>query len=250
MALTEIIDVPSPNHGPRRRAAEPDMVVLHYTGMATGAAAVERLCDPIAEVSAHYVLDIDGSVLRLVAEDRRAWHAGAARWGSVEDVNSHSIGIEIVNPGHFGGYPPFPEPQMVALEQVLSGVLERWTIPPERVVSHACVAPARKIDPGEKLDWRRLTGGGLAIWLDPPVAVALEAPNAVRFAKAAARIGYDTDVPCDAQDWNEAVRQVWAAAAMRFLREKPGSAPSAAGIVHLEAIAARWPVVDPTPLWA
>ena len=145
------------------------MVVLHYTGMETAEAALARLCDPQAEVSAHYLIAEHGAVTRMVAEDMRAWHAGLSRWGTITDVNSHSIGIELVNPGHHLGYPPFPEPQMAALEALLSAILDRWDIPPERVVGHEHVAPVRKIDPGEKFDWARLARQNLAAWpiVDP-----------------------------------------------------------------------------------
>lgn len=164
-----IIERPSPNFTERRGTDRPDMVVLHYTGMQSAAAAVDRLCDPGPEVSAHYLIAEDGSVTRMVAEEMRAWHAGASRWGAVTDVNSHSIGIELANPGHHLGYPPFPEPQMAALERLLAGVLARWQIDPARVVGHEHVAPGRKIDPGEKFDWLRLARQGLARWpiVDP-----------------------------------------------------------------------------------
>jgi N-acetylmuramoyl-L-alanine amidase len=165
----QVIEHASPNFTERRGIDHPDMVVLHYTGMKSAEAALERLCDPVPDVSAHYLIAEDGRVWRLVAEEMRAWHAGASRWGAIEDVNSHSIGVEIANPGHHLGYPPFPEPQMAALEWLLTGVLERWRIPPERVVGHEHVAPGRKIDPGEKFDWARLARKGLAVWpiVDP-----------------------------------------------------------------------------------
>ncbi len=172
--LPEIVAHPSPNHGDRRGGVRPDMVVLHYTGMATVEAALARLCDPVAEVSAHYLIAEDGRCWRLVEEGRRAWHAGVSSWGAVSDVNSHSIGIELANPGHHHGYPPFPEPQMAVLEHLLAGILSRWEIRPGRVVGHSDVAPGRKIDPGEKFDWRRLARQGLAVWpiVDPAVAEA------------------------------------------------------------------------------
>lgn len=140
------------------------MVVLHYTGMETAQAALERLCDPAAEVSAHYLITEKGELFQLVAEDQRAWHAGVSRWGEVVDVNSHSIGIELVNMGHHLGYSPFPHPQMLCLERLLRGILDRWQITPERVVGHEHVAPGRKIDPGEKFDWALLARLGLAKW--------------------------------------------------------------------------------------
>jgi N-acetylmuramoyl-L-alanine amidase len=138
----------------------PSLIVLHYTGMATCAEARARLCDPLAEVSAHWLISEAGVVEALVDEALRAWHAGAGSWAGVEDVNSHSIGIELANPGD----QPFPEAQMAALERLLSEVMARWQIAPHRVIAHSDMAPARKRDPGSKFDWRRLALGGLAVW--------------------------------------------------------------------------------------
>ncbi len=151
----------SPNHD-ARRLGPPDMVVIHYTGMKTAEAARERLCDPAAKVSAHWLIDLDGRAEQLVDEGRRAWHAGVSSWGGESDVNSRSIGIELVNLGHEHGYHPFPEPQMRALEALLRAILARWPVRPENVVGHEEVAPGRKIDPGPKFDWARLARQGLA----------------------------------------------------------------------------------------
>lgn len=235
-----IEDCPSPNFGPRRDGARADMVVLHYTGMESAEAARERLCDPLAEVSAHYLIRSDGHIWRLVDEGMRAWHAGAASWGGVGDVNSRSIGIEIANPGHELGYPPFPEAQMQALETLLAGILPRHAIPPERVVGHACVSPGRKRDPGEKFDWRRLALGGLSVWLDPEAAedAALDAaPGAARFQAAARRFGYGAP---ETGDWCAGTADLWQAYAMRFLTSDL-AAPTARGVAHLERLAGRWP---------
>lgn len=152
--------LPSPNHGVRRGTQRPDLIVLHYTGMADAASARTRLCDPAAEVSAHWLLLEDGTAEALVAEDRRAWHAGAGSWHGREDVNSHSIGIEIVNPGDR----PFPAAQMAGLERLVRGIMDRWGIGPEGVIGHSDMAPGRKIDPGPRFDWRRLARAGLALW--------------------------------------------------------------------------------------
>lgn len=141
----------------------PDLVVIHYTAMPSVAEARARLCDPAAEVSAHWLLAEDGSSEQLVDEGLRAWHAGAGAWGSVSDVNSRSIGIELVNPGDA----PFPEPQMRALERLLGDILARWDILPERVIGHSDMAPGRKRDPGPRFDWRRLALGGLSVWPGP-----------------------------------------------------------------------------------
>jgi len=231
------VEHPSPNFGPRRGGARPDMVVLHYTGMADAGAAIARLADLASEVSSHYVVCEDGAVLRMVAEAERAWHAGAARWGRVEDVNSHSIGIELVNPGHELGYPPFPEPQMAALEALLDDILGRWGIAPERVVGHACVAPGRKRDPGEKLDWRRLARHGLSVWLDAETEAA-GAAEAGAFKRAAAAFGYP--VPRNGE-WCPETLAVWRAFTMRFLPGLCGAEPFAGGVRHLERLAAAWP---------
>jgi N-acetylmuramoyl-L-alanine amidase len=134
--------------------------VIHYTALATCAEARARLCDPAAEVSAHWLIDADGTAEQLVDEEMRAWHAGAGAWGAVTDVNSRSIGIELANPGDA----PFPEAQMAALEGLVAGIAGRWQVPPERVIAHSDMAPGRKCDPGPRFDWRRLALRGLAVW--------------------------------------------------------------------------------------
>lgn len=166
----KIIDFPSPNHDARAAGAPIDMLVLHYTGMPTGADALARLVDPTAKVSAHYLIEEDGCVFRLVPERRRAWHAGIAYWRGVRDVNSRSIGIELVNPGHEFGYRDFPEAQMQALEDLATELVLRHAIPAMNVVGHSDVAPQRKRDPGERFDWRRLARTGIGVWPadDPP----------------------------------------------------------------------------------
>lgn len=167
MSGFRLIDLPSPNHGPRRAGAAIDMLVLHYTGMRTAEEALERLCDPAAEVSAHYVIDEDGTLYRLVREDRRAWHAGRSFWRGERDINSRSIGIELVNPGHAFGYRPFPEAQMATLESLAAELVAHYHIPPLHVLGHSDVAPARKEDPGELFDWARLARAGIGAWPEP-----------------------------------------------------------------------------------
>jgi len=159
-----IIEQPSPNHDARPDGVAIDMLLLHYTGMRSGAEALARMCDPAAEVSAHYCIEEDGSVLRLVPEARRAWHAGASAWAGVERVNACSIGIELVNPGHDWGYRPFPEPQMQSLIALAKDILARHSIPPARVLGHSDVAPQRKEDPGELFDWALLAAEGIGLW--------------------------------------------------------------------------------------
>jgi N-acetylmuramoyl-L-alanine amidase len=178
-----IIDSPSPNFDARDCGIS--MVVLHYTGMRDAESAIARLRDPEARVSCHYLIDEDGRVLRMVAEENRAWHAGLSYWRGVHGVNACSIGIEIVNPGHEFGYRPFTVRQMEALLPLLAGIVERHGVVPANVVGHSDVAPARKQDPGELFDWARLARHGLAIarptrglvdphWTDGGFLLALE----------------------------------------------------------------------------
>jgi len=148
--------LPSPNHGERLGVERPDMLLLHYTGMESTAQAVEWLRAPERQVSAHYVVFEDGQIAQLVPEARRAWHAGAAFWAGATDINSRSIGIEIANPGHDFGYPPFPAIQVEAVTALAKDILSRHPIPPDRVLAHSDVAPARKTDPGEKFPWEVL----------------------------------------------------------------------------------------------
>jgi N-acetylmuramoyl-L-alanine amidase len=158
-------DAPSPNFDARR--APPDMLVLHYTGMQTGEAALTRLRDPNAEVSAHYLVTEDGGIVRLVDEARRAWHAGRGSWQGETDCNAASIGIEIVNPGHEFGYRDFPDPQVDAVISLISDIRTRWTIPDARIIGHSDLAPERKQDPGERFPWKRLAAVGHGLWFEP-----------------------------------------------------------------------------------
>jgi N-acetylmuramoyl-L-alanine amidase len=158
-------DAPSPNFDARR--ALPDMLVLHYTGMPTADEAVARLRDPEAKVSAHYVVDEDGSILRLVPEERRAWHAGRGAWMGETDVNGASIGIEIVNPGHEFGYRAFPDAQVAAVIALVADIRSRWSIPDARIIAHSDMAPERKQDPGELFPWKALAEAGHGLWFEP-----------------------------------------------------------------------------------
>lgn len=163
------------------------MLVIHYTGMRSAAAAIERLCDPTAKVSAHYLIDEDGSVVTLVPEVRRAWHAGVSWWRGRANLNDVSIGIELVNPGHEWGYRPFPEPQMATLVELSLGIVRRWSIPSARVLGHSDIAPARKDDPGELFDWPLLAAASLGRW---PSGALPCPPDQVLAAAALAGIGY------------------------------------------------------------
>jgi N-acetylmuramoyl-L-alanine amidase len=158
---------PSPNHGVRADGMRPDMIVLHYTGMIDTAAALERLCSPSSQVSAHYLVLEDGRVIQMVPENRRAWHAGVSSWAGQTDINSCSIGIEIANPGHEFSYPDFPKRQIAAVTALCRGIQTRYTIAPARVLAHSDVAPSRKDDPGEKFPWATLWDSGVGHWIEP-----------------------------------------------------------------------------------
>ena len=166
----------SPNHGARKGAGfadgdrPPDSIILHYTGMGSAEGALKWLCNPVSEVSCHYFVFEDGRTLQLVPETRRAWHAGRGLWKGESDMNSASIGIEIVNPGHDGGYPDFPPAQIEAVIALVADVMRRWSMPPERLLAHSDIAPRRKADPGEKFPWPALAAVGLGHWV-PPAAI-------------------------------------------------------------------------------
>jgi N-acetylmuramoyl-L-alanine amidase len=164
MSSATLQERPSPNFDERRCRKPVDLVLLHYTGMPSAEAALQRLTDPAAKVSAHYVLDEDGTLTRLVAEEARAWHAGVAFWRGVRDVNARSIGIELVNPGHEFGYRPFPEAQITALLDLLTAIKLRHGIPASGFIGHSDVAPQRKEDPGELFPWARLAAAGFGLW--------------------------------------------------------------------------------------
>jgi N-acetylmuramoyl-L-alanine amidase len=158
----------SPNHDCRKGQTAPDLVIMHYTGMTDGLAALRRLCDPAPpRVSAHYVVFEDGEIVQCVAEERRAWHAGMGTWEGRGDINSRSIGIEIVNPGHEFGYRPFPDAQIDAVIALGRDIAARHRIAPRHVLAHSDIAPGRKQDPGEQFPWERLAGEGLGLWVPP-----------------------------------------------------------------------------------
>jgi N-acetylmuramoyl-L-alanine amidase len=159
--------VASPNFGERRGGMRPNAIILHYTGMPTAEGALKLLVDPAAEVSAHYFVQEDGEILQLLPESARAWHAGTGFWKGETDMNSASIGIEIVNPGHDGGCPPFPDPQIEAVIALSRDITARSSVRPERVLAHSDVAPTRKRDPGEAFPWARLHAAGVGHWVEP-----------------------------------------------------------------------------------
>jgi N-acetylmuramoyl-L-alanine amidase len=190
-----ILDRPSPNHNERGGPVE--LLILHYTGMQSAETALERLCDPAAKVSAHYLIDEAGQIYALVDEDRRAWHAGQGFWRGITDINGASIGIELANPGHEWGYRPFPPPQMTALIDLAQGIVARHAIRPRDVIGHSDIAPARKEDPGELFDWAGLAAHGLGLYphaFDGDDAPLLkpgdEGPEVATLQRDLARYGY------------------------------------------------------------
>lgn len=193
---------PSPNIEPRKDGVTPSILVLHYTGLPTVARALDVLSRPDCKVSCHYVIDEGGRVLQMVAEDKRAWHAGVSYWAGECDINSASVGIEIQNPGHMLGYPDFPPQQMAAVAALSRDIIGRHAIRPERVLAHSDVAPGRKIDPGEKFDWAWLASQGVGKWVTPApldqddagVAAAAAASDAALARSLLHAYGYKIDL--------------------------------------------------------
>jgi N-acetylmuramoyl-L-alanine amidase len=222
----------SPNADDRPVGCAIDTLILHYTGMPTGAAALDRLCDPGAKVSAHYLIDEDGSVVQLVAEERRAWHAGVSNWQGRARVNDCSIGIELVNPGHEWGYRPFTEAQYVATIALCRTILARWPIPPHRVLAHSDVAPARKQDPGELFDWARLADAGIGLW---PQDGAGPPRTTGQLQADLARFGYG--VPPSGR-LDEMTRQVIAAFQRHFRSARVDGAPDPQTLARLDGLLA------------
>ena len=187
-----VVDLPSPNQDDRPAGVPVDTLVLHYTDMESGEAAIARLRDPVARVSSHYVVEENGTVFRLVPEERRAFHAGVSGWRGHELLNGRSIGIEVVNPGHSCGYRPFPMLQMASLCDLCLEILARWPIPARNVVAHSDVSPDRKRDPGELFDWQGLAANGVGLWPEGVDGTGQdEVPDGGRRAAALLRaIGY------------------------------------------------------------
>ena len=187
-----IIEAPSPNLDERPGATPIDMLVMHYTGMETAAEALARLCDPESKVSAHYLIDEDGAVYRLVPERLRAWHAGVSAWRGWTDINARSIGIELVNPGHVFGYRAFPDAQMAATVELSQEIVARHAIPARNVVAHSDVAPGRKMDPGELFDWTQLAAAGVGLW-PKDSQICIMDPDVI--ADMLAKVGYEMSDP-------------------------------------------------------
>ena len=233
----------SPNHGERKLDAKPDMIVLHYTGMADAAAALSKLCSAGSEVSAHYVVMEDGYIVQCVPEARRAWHAGSAAWEGKSDINSCSIGIEIANPGHSHGYPDFPKRQIAAVTTLCRSIFTRHRIPAWRVLGHSDVAPSRKQDPGEKFPWRVLHDAGIGIWVKPaPItptgavfAFGANDPAIADIKAQLARYGYDVAA---SGDFDGATRDVIAAFQRHFRPARVDGVADASTIVTIKAVVA------------
>ncbi len=186
----KLIETPSPNFDERPQGLPIDMLVLHYTGMKSKDEALQRLCDPAAKVSAHYLIGEDGFIHRLVLEEKRAWHAGVSSWRGHSDVNARSVGVELVNPGHEFGYRDFPKAQMDALIDLSKQILSSHPIAPRNVVGHADIAPTRKQDPGELFDWQSLAKEGVGLW-----PWAFSPGQAVHAIPHLSHYGYDISDP-------------------------------------------------------
>ncbi|MCJ7599128.1 MAG: N-acetylmuramoyl-L-alanine amidase [Methyloceanibacter sp.] len=191
----------SPNREARVGGRMPDMLVLHYTGMESSDAALDWLTRDEAKVSAHYLVDEEGRIAQIVAEQERAWHAGQSQWAGEIDLNSCSIGIEIHTPGHDFDYPDFTETQMQAVEALCLDILGRYPIPPHRVLAHSDIAAGRKRDPGEKFDWERLARAGIGLWVEPAdiagdegLGTGDEGASVAELQKALLEYGYGVEV--------------------------------------------------------
>ena len=227
-----IRDLPSPNQDDRPAGVPVDTLILHYTDMESGEAAIARLRDPLAKVSSHYVVEEDGRVFRLVPEARRAFHAGVSHWRGHDLLNGRSIGIEVVNPGHSCGYRPFPALQMAVVADLCLEILSRHPIPARNVVAHSDVAPDRKRDPGELFDWQGLASVGVGLWPEgvpgddlSPVPGGME-----RAAGLLRRIGYPVD-PARPETALIAFQRHWRA-------EECGGRADAGTLARLAAVAA------------
>lgn len=190
MTPLPLLQAPSPNFDTRKGGKKPTLIILHYTGMPDDADARQRLTDPASKVSAHYVVERGGQAWQLVAESERAWHAGVGAWGEETDINSASIGIELVNRGHQWGYQTFPQAQIDAVIALLRAIQKRHAIPAPNILGHSDIAPQRKEDPGEFFPWPTLAQAGLGLW--PAPAAADDRPMDYGTARRLLRcIGYD-----------------------------------------------------------
>jgi N-acetylmuramoyl-L-alanine amidase len=192
MRYVPLTPSPSPNFNDRADGTAPSVLVLHYTDLPDAEASRQWMCNPEKKVSSHYLVDLDGSVIQLVDEDKRAWHAGQSYWRGMTDLNTHSIGIEIQNTGHSLGYVPFPDVQIGGVIALCRDILTRQSIPARNIVAHSDIAPARKQDPGHLFPWAMLAAAGIGLWPQEKVSGFLT-PQA--FMAGLAHIGYDPSLP-------------------------------------------------------
>ena len=237
---------PSPNREPRPDGGTIDILLIHYTGMRSTAAALDRLTDPGAKVSCHYLIDEDGAIYALVPEAARAWHAGAAFWAGERDINSRSVGIELANPGHEFGYRAFPRAQMEALVALSRDILRRHPIPPERVLGHSDVAPARKQDPGELFDWHYLARAGIGLWpfADGTPRSQPDDRGPAAFQRDLARFGYGLEATGDV---DQATRIVTAAFQRHFRQHRVDGVADTETRTRLKTILASIGQGEPGP---
>lgn len=241
--------IPSPNFGERNKGLVPDMIVLHYTGMPDAEGAITRLCSDGTDVSAHYIVLEDGRIVQTVQEAKRAWHAGASFWAGEDDINSCSIGIEIINRGHDWGYPDFPSRQIAAVTTLCRGILLRHNMPTHRVLGHSDVAPSRKKDPGEKFPWHQLAGSGVGHWVHPaPVAhgdglrSGAKGDEVLALQQALARYGYGIAVN---GDYDTATAEVVAAFQRHFRPARVDGVADRSTLETLQALLASLPGDSP-----
>jgi N-acetylmuramoyl-L-alanine amidase len=241
------VERPSPNFN--ARAADVRHVVVHYTGMKSRDEALERLCDPAANVSAHYLIDQDGTVFRLVPEEHRAWHAGVSYWHGVRDINSASVGIELCNPGHDWGYRSFSAAQLAALKDLLRGIFARHRLSPAALLGHSDIAPSRKIDPGELFPWRDFASDGFGLWPADTKPVAGHADLTGAFRRLS-EIGYAVPTTpeegSDILDVKSAATDVIKAFQRRYLPEQVDGHLDTVTAARIAAVAVAHALHRPT----
>jgi N-acetylmuramoyl-L-alanine amidase len=237
--------IPSPNFGERNKGLTPDMIVLHYTGMPDAEGAITRLCSAGTDVSAHYIVLEDGRIVQTVPEAKRAWHAGAGFWAGEEDINSCSIGIEIINRGHDWGYPDFPSRQIAAVTALCRGIMLRHDLQSHRVLGHSDVSPSRKKDPGEKFPWHSLANSGVGHWVLPAPIVRGETmklgaagDDVLALQHALARYGYGIETN---GEYNAATMEVVTAFQRHFRPERVDGLVDHSTLTTLQALLSSLP---------
>jgi N-acetylmuramoyl-L-alanine amidase len=235
---------PAINIEDRFGGTRPWILVLHYTGMENAERACNWLCAEESRVSCHYLVDEDGGITQMVSEEKRAWHAGVSSWCGDIDVNSASIGIEIQNPGHSGGYPDFPYVQMDAVAKLSKDVIERWGIEPHNVVAHSDVAPGRKVDPGEKFDWHFLHRHGVGHWVRPEPLVHIGSLDIdiADFQQCLKSYGYGIEITGAVDDQT---RRVTDAFQRHFRQQRVDGLPDVSTYRTLKSVVDRLPINRP-----